>query len=574
MRYTRAAIATLSLALYAGCATTVVDDQPTLDRALAAALEARRLDAAADHVLAFRDGLLREATDRNRLDRVGRAAAAARTIADLRAELAAIHRGRLDDEGRVDLDLGAFLLDGAEEEIRVAGLDEEFLRALVPDAAQAEFLAAAGPPSPEMAARLLHEAPGWFRQEPPLPAAAASADTRLLRAAGHRTRQAAAFASRRGTEALALGLPQGEGALAVGRAAVERSDGIAKAFEEAAKSRDDGAGGFAPPLGREPFAALLRSRHGVAESPEAVEAWGLELLSQVTAELDALAAAHFPGKTWREALEVVRDDHATPAEMPAEAQRAAEEAREFCIARGLVTIPPAARLGHIDLVGEDMARSYPFAAYSFRLSTPEGESGRYMVSPGATWMNAQQREERVRGNCRAWTRVVAPHETWPGHHLQFWVADHLCSRLRREAMTPVFVEGWGLYGEWLLDRHGYFKAPGERLCVLAMRAWRACRVVLDVRLHCGGFTPEEGIEFLVANSALTRDAAAAEVRRYMSNPTQPFSYAWGWREILRLRADEEARLGASFSERAFHDRLLLCGPIPFPFVRRLFGYGE
>jgi uncharacterized protein (DUF885 family) len=44
--------------------------------------------------------------------------------------------------------------------------------------------------------------------------------------------------------------------------------------------------------------------------------------------------------------------------------------------------------------------------------------------------------------------------------------------------------------------------------------------------------------------------------------------------MLRLRADEEARLGPAFSERAFHDRLLLCGPIPMPFVRRLFGYDE
>ena len=197
-----------------------------------------------------------------------------------------------------------------------------------------------------------------------------------------------------------------------------------------------------------------------------------------------------------------------------------------------------------------------------------------MVSPGASWMDAAQREERLRGNCRAWTRVVAPHEAWPGHHLQYWVADHHCSRLRREAMTPVFVEGWGLYYEWLLDRHGYFRTPGERLAVLVMRAWRACRVVLDVRLHTGACSPEEGADFLVANAATTRDAALAEVRRYMGNPTQPFAYAFGWREILALRADEERRLGPRFDEREFHDRLLRCGPVPMPFVRRLFGYGE
>ena len=212
--------------------------------------------------------------------------------------------------------------------------------------------------------------------------------------------------------------------------------------------------------------------------------------------------------------------------MPEEARAAAEAARDFCVARGLVTIPVPARLGHVELVGDDMARSYPFAAYSWRKATADGESGRYMVSPGATWMDAAQREERLRGNCRAWTRVVAAHETWPGHHLQFWVADHETSRLRRAAGSDCFVEGWGLYCEWLLDRHGYFDRPAERLALLAMRAWRASRVVLDVRLHCAGLPPEEGIAFLVENAASTRDGATAEVTRYI---------------LLRLRVERDPR---------------------------------
>mgnify|MGYP003466969318 CR=1 FL=1 len=44
--------------------------------------------------------------------------------------------------------------------------------------------------------------------------------------------------------------------------------------------------------------------------------------------------------------------------------------------------------------------------------------------------------------------------------------------------------------------------------------------------------------------------------------------------IERLYAAEERRLGAAFSEREFHDRLLRCGAIQFPLVRKLFGYGE
>jgi uncharacterized protein (DUF885 family) len=325
-------------------------------------------------------------------------------------------------------------------------------------------------------------------------------------------------------------------------------------------------------VGRATFVARLVTQHGVDATPEELVAFGEEMLAANEREMEALAAAEFPGRTWREAFDEVRKDHAEPSAMPAEAFADATSARDFVIREGFVTIPEPARICHIEMVGDDMAKTYPFAAYSFRRATADGESGRYMVSPGATWMTAEQQDERLRGNCRAWTRVVAAHETWPGHHLQFWVADHSVRRIRREVTTPVLVEGWGLYCEGLLDRHGYFTKPSERLARLVMRAWRASRVVLDVKIHCEGMKPSDAVEFLMRHVGMPRDGATAEVRRYCDSPTQPFSYAWGCREIERLYADEEARLGPAFDERAFHDKLLRCGAIAFPFVRRLFGY--
>ncbi len=563
----RAALVLVLLSGTAAC-TTVTVSQPTLERDLSAALEGRRLDGVAERLIRFRNGILSEALDRGRLDRPDRAAAATRAAGDLRREIEGVHRGRLDREGRVDLDLSLFLLDQAAGDLRLADGAEERLARHSGDAAAAAFLAAPGPLLEEAGARLDALATGWFPAEAPIPGDAEPED---LRAAARRARQAGDLLRRRGMEAAILSPEAGAARKAAAEEAGKRADAFAGRLEEAAKEEKDG---FRSPSGREAFVAALRTRHAVDASPDELEAFGQALLGEATAALVALAAAHFPGKDWKQALNGVRAAHPAAAEVPGMALAAAEAAREFCLERGLVGIPPAARLGHVEVVGDDMARSYPFAAYSYRRATAEGESGRYMVSPGATWMTPEQREERLGGSCPAWTRVVAPHETWPGHHLQFWVADNLCSALRREASTPVFVEGWGFYCEGLLEEHGFFKAPEERLCLLAMRAWRASRVVLDVRLHCGGCTPEQGVDFLVANAGLTRDAAVAEVRRYMGSPTQPFSYAWGAREIRRLRADEEKRLGPAFSDRAFHDRLLRCGPIPLPFVRRLFGYGE
>jgi uncharacterized protein (DUF885 family) len=567
------AAAILLLGAVPGCSTTVVVSQPTLERELAASLEARRLDAVVDRLLLFREGLAREGADLGRIDRVDRAAAARASAGVLREDLGAVHRGRLDREGRVDLDLALFLLDQSEEDVRLADGDEALIASLARPAESAlAWTPLEMPPPAEVMKFLSH--PDAVGPAPGAPEGARTAED--LRAAGRRLRQAAGQLRRLGDEVHVL--YPGEESRAAREAAIEKAGKLeewAKKREEESKALPGGEGkAFAPPCGRERFVALLRTRHGVDATPEELEEFGRALLKETTEELEALAAASFGGSAWRKALDEVRKDHAAAAEIPAEALRDAFEARDFCIERGLVTIPPAAALGHVELVGDDMSRSYPFAAYSFRHSTKDGESGRYMVSPGATWMDGAQRESRLSGNCRAWTRVVAAHETWPGHHLQFWVADHLCSRLRREAGTPVFVEGWGLYCEGLLDSHGYFAKPEQRLALLAMRAWRASRVVVDVRLHCGGMTPEQAVDFLVENAGTTKESATAEVTRYMGSPTQPFSYAWGRREILALRADEERRLGERFSEREFHDRLLRCGPVPFRFVRRLFGYEQ
>jgi uncharacterized protein (DUF885 family) len=63
--------------------------------------------------------------------------------------------------------------------------------------------------------------------------------------------------------------------------------------------------------------------------------------------------------------------------------------------------------------------------------------------------------------------------------------------------------------------------------------------------------------------------ARAEVHRYTQSPTYNLSYLLGKVMILRLRADEETRLGASFSLRRFHDALLYSGNLPISFHRRL-----
>ena len=91
---------------------------------------------------------------------------------------------------------------------------------------------------------------------------------------------------------------------------------------------------------------------------------------------------------------------------------------------------------------------------------------------------------------------------------------------------------------------------------------RACRLVVDTGMHYLGWTREQAIRFMEANSGLSKHNIRAEVDRYISWPAQALSYKIGEYTILRLRQHAEQVLGAAFDIRAFHDFLLSLGSVP------------
>ncbi|HUR15645.1 MAG TPA: DUF885 family protein, partial [Candidatus Limnocylindrales bacterium] len=99
--------------------------------------------------------------------------------------------------------------------------------------------------------------------------------------------------------------------------------------------------------------------------------------------------------------------------------------------------------------------------------------------------------------------------------------------------------------------------------------WRACRIILDIRLHRGELTVEEATDFLVEQTGFERPQAAAEVNRYTYTPSYQLSYLLGKVLLLRLREDERRRLGSDFSLKSFHDALLREGSLPISFQRRV-----
>ena len=124
-----------------------------------------------------------------------------------------------------------------------------------------------------------------------------------------------------------------------------------------------------------------------------------------------------------------------------------------------------------------------------------------------------------------------------------------------------YSEGWGLYAERLADEMGIYSSDLMRLGMLSADAWRSARLVVDTGLHARGWTRSEAMGFMIDHVPIAVDEAAVEVDRYIGMPGQALSYKIGQREMFRLRADAQARLGERFDIKGFHQAVLQHGGV-------------
>jgi uncharacterized protein (DUF885 family) len=238
-------------------------------------------------------------------------------------------------------------------------------------------------------------------------------------------------------------------------------------------------------------------------------------------------------------------------------------ARQHLIDHDIVTVPSDERI-EVIATPEYLRNVVPFAAYFSPPKFDAKPKGIYIVTPSIGDDPNAMREHNFSSISN-----TSIHEAYPGHHLQLAVANANPSLTRLVTDAPEFVEGWGMYSEQMMREQGFDAAPNFRLNMHTDAIWRACRIILDVRMHRGEIGVDEAIAFLVEQTSFEEANARAEVRRYTYTPTYQLSYLLGKVLLLGLRADEQARLGDAFSLRDFHDTLFRNGSLPVSFHRRL-----
>jgi uncharacterized protein (DUF885 family) len=319
-------------------------------------------------------------------------------------------------------------------------------------------------------------------------------------------------------------------------------------------------------LGREAYDELIALRAFDGLTSDDILEIGEQQLAENLAARAAVAREIDPQSTELEVIDRIKSDHPADFDGALEGyRRAMDEARQYVLDHEIASEPKSDLLSVI-ATPEYLRNVMPFAAYfpAPKFGTGSDRRGIYIVTPSVNDDPGAMREHNY-----ASIYNTSIHEAYPGHHHQLAVANEHPSLVRLLVDAPEFVEGWAMYCEVMMREEGFDTGPEHRLMMHTDAIWRACRIILDIRLHRGDIGVDEATDFMVEQTNFERPNAAAEVQRYTYTPTYQLSYLLGRVLLLRLREDERQRLGARFSLGRFHDAMLRQGSLPISFQRRL-----
>jgi uncharacterized protein (DUF885 family) len=308
----------------------------------------------------------------------------------------------------------------------------------------------------------------------------------------------------------------------------------------------------ATPQGRDYYALQVRVHTTTNLSADAIHTIGLNEVTRIRSEMDALAKSAGFG-TRAAFITKLRTDPKyfakTPDELLAVAALQAK-ALDGLMPRYFGKLP---RL--------------PYGLRAVPAETAEGTTTAYYNggSPisgiaGFYYVNTSKLDQRPLWELPALTA----HEAVPGHHNQIALQQELDLPKFRKYLAgfTAYTEGWGLYSEHLGIEMGIYDSPEKNMGRLSYEMWRACRLVVDTGIHSKGWSKAQAIAFMRENTALTGANIEAEVNRYISWPGQALGYKIGELKIRELRARAEKALGPKFDVRAFHDAVLAQGAVP------------
>lgn len=169
--------------------------------------------------------------------------------------------------------------------------------------------------------------------------------------------------------------------------------------------------------------------------------------------------------------------------------------------------------------------------------------------------------------------TLVSHEAMYGHHYQL-------SRMRNNKQLPLFfrigevygkthayVEGWGVYAEYLAFNNNCFETLDEKMGYFQYQMLRLIRLIVDTGIHWYGWSFDQAYKFMNKYLLMIdKSDIEFEIYRCISEPAHSLSYQTGFWKILEMRdnfMDSTADVLSSQDQIIkFHDIILNQGAIP------------
>jgi uncharacterized protein (DUF885 family) len=314
-------------------------------------------------------------------------------------------------------------------------------------------------------------------------------------------------------------------------------------------------------IGKEKFARLLTLKHFGYDADELIEL-GHHYLEETRGRIEGVARKIDPLLSFDEIKETIRSDYPETFDKTLSfCREAMEKSRRYVVESGFADVPEKEVLEVIET--PPMFRpTTPLAAYRPPGKFAKVQRGVYMVTrtddPGAL---------RDFNYTALFNKSL--HEGYPGHHLQFVCCNLHPHRVFLPHSGSEMFEGWAHYCEDYVATNGFPDYLALHFTMNLELIWKACRIIIDVKLSRGEMTMEEAIAMLMEKASFTRGPASGEVRRYTYTPTYQLSYLLGKHLIMEMKNDMKSRYGTLFSEKEFHNLLLYSGTIPLNLMKNV-----